>query len=56
VKLQIRIAAGEPLRLSRENVRVTGHVIEARLYAVAPHPNFLSQNPAGLTHPAVMKK
>jgi geranyl-CoA carboxylase alpha subunit len=44
VELQIRIAAGERLGLSQEDVRCAGHAIEARLYAEAPHANFLPQS------------
>jgi geranyl-CoA carboxylase alpha subunit len=44
VALQIRIAAGEPLGLLQEDVRFSGHAIEARLYAEAPHANFLPQS------------
>jgi geranyl-CoA carboxylase alpha subunit len=43
VELQIRIAAGERLGLSQQEVRFAGHAIEARLYAEAPHANFLPQ-------------
>lgn len=38
VKEQIRIAAGEPLRVSQ--VRPVGHAIEARVYAEDPNENF----------------
>jgi len=44
VELQIRIASGEPLPLRQEDVRLAGHAIEARLYAEAPHENFLPQS------------
>jgi geranyl-CoA carboxylase alpha subunit len=44
VELQIRIAAGEPLPLAQEDVRMAGHAIEARLYAEAPHRGFLPQS------------
>jgi acetyl-CoA carboxylase, biotin carboxylase subunit len=40
VKLQIRIAAGEPLPLSQEHVRLSGHAIECRLYAEDPANQF----------------
>ncbi len=33
VALQLRVAAGEPLGLTQDDVSVTGHAIEARLYA-----------------------
>ncbi|HEY3136687.1 MAG TPA: acetyl-CoA carboxylase biotin carboxylase subunit [Blastocatellia bacterium] len=41
VKLQIEIAEGKPLTLAQEDVRQTGHAIEARLYAEDPANNFL---------------
>ena len=44
VELQIRIAAGEPLPIRQEDVRFSGHAIEARLYAEAPHREFLPQS------------
>jgi len=43
VALQIRIAAGEPLPFRQDEVRLSGHAIEARLYAEAPHHGFLPQ-------------
>jgi geranyl-CoA carboxylase alpha subunit len=44
VELQIRIASGEPLPIRQEDVRFSGHAIEARLYAEAPHRHFLPQS------------
>jgi geranyl-CoA carboxylase alpha subunit len=44
VEWQIRIARGEPLPLTQEEVRFTGHAIEARLYAEAPALGFLPQS------------
>lgn len=41
VKLQIEIAAGMPLTLAQEDIKQTGHAIEARLYAEDPTNNFL---------------
>ena len=38
---QLRIAAGEPLRIAQDEVRFTGHAIEARLYAEDPENGFL---------------
>ena len=38
---QLRIAAGEPLGIGQRDVRVTGHAIEARLYAEDPESGFL---------------
>jgi acetyl-CoA/propionyl-CoA carboxylase biotin carboxyl carrier protein len=41
VELQLRIAAGEPLPLAQSDVVVTGHAIEARVYAESPARGFL---------------
>jgi acetyl-CoA carboxylase biotin carboxylase subunit len=41
VKLQIRIAAGEPLPFSQEQVQARGHAIECRIYAEDPATGFL---------------
>jgi len=41
VELMIRIAAGEPLLLTQEEVRLKGWAIEARVYAEDPRRNFL---------------
>jgi acetyl-CoA carboxylase biotin carboxylase subunit len=40
VKLQIRVAAGEPLPFSQEDVKLSGHAVECRLYAEDPGNNF----------------
>jgi len=40
VKLQIRIAAGEPIPFTQEEVALTGHAVECRLYAEDPANNF----------------
>jgi acetyl-CoA carboxylase, biotin carboxylase subunit len=40
VKLQIRIAAGEPLPIKQEDVTMRGHAIECRVYAEDPDNNF----------------
>ncbi|HEX4106764.1 MAG TPA: biotin carboxylase N-terminal domain-containing protein [Solirubrobacteraceae bacterium] len=41
VELQLRIAAGEPLALTQEDVTLSGHAIEARLCAEDPANNFV---------------
>ncbi len=41
VHQQMRIAAGEKLALTQENLRQTGHAIECRIYAEDPANNFL---------------
>jgi acetyl-CoA carboxylase biotin carboxylase subunit len=40
VKLQIRIAAGEPLLFAQEDVTLRGNAIECRIYAEDPDNNF----------------
>jgi acetyl-CoA carboxylase biotin carboxylase subunit len=41
VKLQLRIAAGEPLGFSQEDIVLRGSAIECRVYAEDPSQNFL---------------
>jgi acetyl-CoA carboxylase biotin carboxylase subunit len=40
VKLQIRVAAGEPLPFTQKEISFSGHAIECRLYAEDPDNNF----------------
>lgn len=44
VEEQIRIAQGEPLRLSQDQVRMEGAALEVRLYAEDPAAGFLPQS------------
>ncbi|WP_455424256.1 acetyl/propionyl/methylcrotonyl-CoA carboxylase subunit alpha [Agrococcus sediminis] len=41
VEQQLRIAAGEPLAIAQDDVTLTGHAIEARIYAEDPSAGFL---------------
>jgi acetyl/propionyl-CoA carboxylase alpha subunit len=41
VKLQIRVAAGEPLPFTQADLSQRGHAIECRIYAEDPANNFL---------------
>jgi acetyl-CoA carboxylase biotin carboxylase subunit len=41
IKEQIRVAAGEPLSISQEDVRIEGHAIECRINAENPAKNFM---------------
>ena len=41
VREQIRVAAGLPLSFTQEEVRLTGHAVECRVYAEDPEQNFM---------------
>lgn len=43
VALQLQVAAGEPLGLTQEDVQLTGHAMEVRLYAEDPANHFVPQ-------------
>ena len=40
IEWQLKVAAGEPLPLSQEKIKIEGHAFEARLYAEDPYNNF----------------
>ncbi len=41
VEWQFLVAAGEPLPLTQEELKITGHAFEARIYAESPENDFL---------------
>ena len=47
VELQLRVASGDPLGMTQDDVRLDGHAIEARVYAEDSYRDFLPQ--AGTT-------
>lgn len=49
VEWQLRVAAGEPLPLTQDQLGINGHAIEARIYAEDPTHNFLPST-GKLTH------
>ncbi|MCI0496902.1 MAG: acetyl-CoA carboxylase biotin carboxylase subunit [Thermoplasmata archaeon] len=48
VKLQLRIASGEPMTLRQRDLRQSGHAIECRIYAEDPAKDFLPSS--GVIH------
>ena len=49
VREQIRVAAGEELSITQEDVELRGHAIECRINAEAAHKNF-APAPGAITH------
>ena len=53
VALQIKVAQGEPLGLSQDDINLAGHAIEVRLYTEDPSQDFLpASGPVDLWAPA----
>src|SRR2546421_3095928 len=49
VREQIRVAAGEPLSFTQDEVHWTGHAVECRVYAEDPEQDFMP-SPGRITH------
>ncbi|HEX8285030.1 MAG TPA: acetyl-CoA carboxylase biotin carboxylase subunit [Pyrinomonadaceae bacterium] len=49
VREQIRVAAGLPLSFTQDEVRLSGHAVECRVYAEDPEQNFMP-SPGRITH------
>ncbi|MGI8687727.1 MAG: biotin/lipoyl-containing protein, partial [Thermomicrobiales bacterium] len=43
VRLQVEVAAGHPLPFTQDDVTITGHAIECRIYAEDPEKDYLPQ-------------
>src|SRR5690606_30790926 len=41
VEWQLRVAAGEALAMAQDDIRMSGHAVEARVYAENPSRGFL---------------
>ena len=54
VREQIRVAEGEPLSFSQEELSIDGHAIEARLYAENPEKNFALPGPVIAWEPSTI--
>ena len=44
VRLQLQVAQGRPLPFTQSDISLSGHAIEARLYAEDPYTDFLPQS------------
>ncbi|WP_340103176.1 acetyl-CoA carboxylase biotin carboxylase subunit [Rhodohalobacter sp. 8-1] len=50
VEAQIRVAAGEPLPFTQDDIEASGHAVECRIYAEDPVDNFLPSTGRLLRH------